>query len=109
MHTVHVGTGIVLNVNEHLRHVKNAVLGAAYQWFAIGQALDIHDGTLRSIRGEDAHCLNKMLTKWMHSGKATIDQLLGALEDRSVRRGDIVNEIRAFEGDKRSKVGLAPK
>ena len=109
MHTVHVGTGIVLNVNEHLHPVKNAVLEAAHQWFAIGQVLHISDGTLRSIRGEDAHCLNEMLTKWMHSGKATIDQLLAALEDPSVRRGDIVAAIRAFEGDKRSKVGLAPK
>ena len=98
----------MLSVNKHLHHVKNAVLDAAYQilWREIGQALDIRDGTLRSIRGEDAYCLNEMLTKWMHSGKATIDQLLEALQDPSVKRSDIVAEIRSFEGDKRSKVGL---
>ena len=109
MHTVDVGKCNVLDVNMHLHHVKNAVLDAAYLWREIGQALYIRDGTLRSIRGKDNHCLNEMLTKWMHSGKATIEQLLEALQDPSVKRGDIVAEIRAFEGDKRSKVGLSPK
>ena len=107
IYTVHVGSGIVLNVNKHLRHVKNALLDAAYQWRDIGQALDIPPGTLMSIRGEDNECLNEMLTKWMHGGKATIDQLLEALEEPGVDRGDIVSEIEALRGDKRSRVGLA--
>lgn len=99
----------MLDVNEHLHHVKNAVLEAAYLWKEIGQALPhISEGTLRSIHGEDRECLNEMLSVWMHSGKATIDQLLEALQDPSVGRGDIISEIRAFNGDKRSKVGLVP-
>ena len=97
----------MLNVNKHLRHVKNALLEAAYQWRDIGQALDIPQGTLRSIRGEDRECLNEMLSKWMHGGKATMDQLLEALEDPGVDRADIVGEIEALRGDKRSRVGLA--
>ena len=110
MHTFYP-SGIVLNVNTHLRHVKNALLDAAYQWNEIGQALDITPGTLRSIgrqyRGNDNECLNEMLTRWMHGGKSTMDQLLEALEDPSVRRDDIVRQIKALKGDKKSRVGLA--
>lgn len=87
--------------------MKNAVLDAAYQWFEIGQALDIPPGTLKTFHGEDPYCLNEMLTVWMHSGKATIDQLLQALEDPGVGRHDIVNDIRALKGDRRCRVGLA--
>ena len=97
----------MLNVDKHLHHVRNVLLGAAYQWRDIGRALELPDGTLRSIRGEDNECLNEVLTKWMHSGKATIDQLLDALNDPSVKRGDIVSQILALKGDMRSKVGLA--
>lgn len=97
----------MLLVNKHLHHVKNALLDAAYQWRDIGQALDIPPGTLKSIRGEDRYCLNEMLTIWMYSGKATMDHLLDALEDPGVQRQDIAIAIRALEGDKRNKVGLA--
>ena len=97
----------MLNVNTHLRHVKNALLEAASQWRDIGQALDITPGTLKSIRGGDSECLNEMLTKWMHGGEATMDQLLEALKDPSVQRGDIVQQIKALKRDKRSRVGLA--
>ena len=103
---VHVGSDIVLTVNKHLHHVKNALLDAASVWKDIGQALDIVHGTLESIRGEDNECLNEMLTKWMHTGSATIDQLLKALVDPSVCRRDIVLEIQGLEGEKRIKVGL---
>ena len=97
----------MLNVNKHLHHVRNALLGAAYQWKDIGRALELPDGTIRSIRGEDNECLNDVLTKWMHSGKATVEQLLDALKDPSVKRGDIVSEILDLKGERRSKVGLA--
>ena len=89
----------MLNVDKHLHHVKNAVLDAAYLWREIGQVLDIRDGRLRSIRGEDAYCLNEMLSIWMHSGNATIDQLLEALVEPGVDRGDIVSKVRALELD----------
>ena len=83
----------MLNVDKHLHHVRNALLGAAYQWRDIGRALELTDGTLRSIRGEDNECLNEVLAQWMHSGKATVDQLLDALKDQSVKRVDIVPKI----------------
>ena len=101
----------MLSDNKHLRHVKNALLDAAYLWFPLGQALGIPPGTLKSIKFEgelhdDNDRLNEVLSKWMHSGQATIDQLLEALVDPSVKRGDIANEIRLRKGEERSKVGL---
>ena len=108
MHTFYP-SDIVLKVNTHLHHVRNALLEAASQWRDIGQALDIAPGTLNSIRGEDIQCLNEMLTKWMHGGEATMDQLLEALEDPSVQRGDIVRQIKARKGVQRSRVGLGDK
>lgn len=101
----------MLDVDKHLRHVKNAVLDAAYQWKPIGQALDILPGTLKSIEfgkefRDDNDRLNEVLSKWMHSGQATIDQLLKALVDPGVKRGDIVGKIQALKGQERISVGL---
>lgn len=96
----------MLNVNNHLRYVRNALLDVAYLWYDIGLALGIYMGTLKSIRGEDKDCLREMLTKWMHRGTATLEQLFEALQDESVDRKDIVDKILAFEGEKRLKVGL---
>ena len=101
----------MLDANKHLRHVKNAVLDAAYLWFPLGQALDIPQGTLKTIDSdrkfhEENDRLNEMLSKWMHSGEATIDRLLEALVDPSVDRNDIAIKIRDLKGDKRRKVGL---
>lgn len=102
----------MLSVDTHLRHVKNSLLGAANQWRDIGQTLNLIPRTLRSIgrshHDNDSECLNEVLAKWMHSGKATIDQLLEALEDPAVQRNDIAAEIRALKGDKRNRVGLPP-
>ena len=91
--------------------MKNALLDAAYRWFPLGQALGIPHGTLQSIKFDrellgDNDRLNEVLSKWMHSGQATIDQLLEALVDPTVARGDIANKIRALRGEERSKVGL---
>ena len=55
---------------------------------------------------EDNDRLNEVLSKWMHSGQATIDQLLEALVDPCVGRGDIAKKIRSLKGVERGKVGL---
>ena len=91
--------------------MKNTVLDAASLWFPLGQALGIPPGTLQSIKFDkelhgDNDRLNEVLSTWMHSGKATIDQLLKALVDPCVGHGDIANTIRALKGVERSKVGL---
>ena len=102
----------MLDINKHLRPVKNALLDAAYRWFPLGQALGVPPGTLRSIKFDrelhgDNDRLNEVLLIWMHSGQATIDQLLEALDsDPSVKRPDIANKIRALRGEERFKVGL---
>ena len=103
----------MLDINKHLHHVRNALLDAAPLWYDIGQALGIPPGTLQSIKfdkelHEDNDRLNEVLSKWMHSGQATIDQLLEALVDPSVDRGDIANKIRSLKGsgEERIKVGL---
>ena len=91
--------------------MKNALLGAAYQWNEIGQALDIPHGTLKSIEfnkqlHDDNARLNEVLSKWMHRGEATIDRLLEALVDPGVKRNDIATKIRDLKGDMRRNVGL---
>lgn len=98
---------IVLSVNNNLFHVRSAILDAASQWRDIGQALRIPNGTLTTFHGEDNECLNMVLTSWMHTGKATIHQLLEALESDIVGRGDIVTQLRSRQGEDRKKIGLA--
>ena len=102
----------MLEVNKHLHPLKNALLDAAYLWFPLGQALGILPGTLESIKFDrelhgDNDRLNEVLSKWIHSGQATIDQLLEALDsDPSVKRPDVANKIRSLKGEERIKVGL---
>ena len=79
--------------------------------YDIGLALGIFPGTLQSIKFDkelhgDKDRLNEVLLKWMHSGQATIAQLLEALIDPSVDRCDIANKIKAIRGEERIKVGL---
>ena len=101
----------MLDVNKHLRHVKNALLDAACLWYDIGLSLGILSGTLQSIKFDrelhgDKDRLNEVLLKWMHSGQATIEQLFKALVDPCVYRVDIANKIRSLKGEERFKVGL---
>lgn len=86
--------------------MRNALLDAASEWRNIGLALDIPDGTLKSIHGDDNDCLIEMLKVWMYRGNVTIKQLFKALEDEGVQLGDIVKEIKSFKGEQRTRVGL---
>ena len=79
--------------------MKGCIWEARAQWRDIGRALDIPDGTIRSIHEpSDGESLHHILTLWMHSGTATIQDLLTALEDPAVDRRDIVNEILSRKG-----------
>ena len=87
--------------------MKRAIWEARARWKDIGRALDLSEGTIDSIHErEDGESLHKVLQKWMQSGKATIQDLLNALEDPTVDRTDIANEIRSLEGSDRTAVGL---
>ena len=86
----------ILKIDSDLHQVKLAVWEARSEWRNIGRALRLSDGTIRSIHdSEDGECLHKVLTFWMQSGNATIQDLLAALEDPTVARRDIANEIRS--------------
>ena len=79
--------------------MKQALWEARSQWKDIGRALDISDGTIRSIHEpSDGESLHQILTLWMQSGTTTIQDLLKALEDSTVGRKDIVNEILSRKG-----------
>ena len=96
-------------MSEHLQHVKKAVWEARPQWKDVGRSLGMNDGTICSIHdSDDGECLHKVLSLWIHSGKATIYDFLKALEDKTVGRHDIAHEIRARKGEDRSEVGLDP-
>ena len=87
--------------------MRKAVWEARPDWRNIGRALDLSEGTIDSIHErEDGESLHTVLKTWMQSGKATIQDLLNALEDPTVGRTDIANEIRSLEGSNRTAVGL---
>lgn len=72
---------------------------ARSQWRDIGRALDLSEGTISAIHEyDDGECLTIVIKLWMHLGKATLHTLLKALEDKSVSRYDIANEIRKWQG-----------
>lgn len=78
--------------------MKKSIWEARPQWRDIGRALGLTDSTIRTIRihePNDGECLHEVLSKWMQSGGATVHNLLEALEDVTVTRTDIANEVRA--------------
>lgn len=90
----------VLTVNDHLRHVKGLIWDARRCWRNIGRALDLSDYTIDSIREpDDGESLHKVLKTWMESGKATISDLINALEDHTVGHRDIANKIRSLKDE----------
>ena len=89
--------------------MKGAVWGARGQWRNIGRSLGSPEGMLQSIHDQnDGECLNEVLSRWIHTGQATINDLLKALEDVTVGRHDIAHEIRARKGEDRIHIGLEP-
>ena len=91
-----------------------AIWNARSNWRDIGRALRVSSDVMNEI-GVD-HCLQndgqrmeRVLVEWLHSGKATVHQLLRALEERSVRHYDIAKNIRSLEGEDRTAIGLCGK
>ena len=102
-----VGEATVLKIDTHLRHVKRSIYEAKSQWKNIGRSLDLSEGTINSIKDPDnGECIHIVLTHWIQTGTATIHGLLEALEDPTVKRNDIANNIRALTGKQRARVGL---
>ena len=81
-----------------LHQVKLALWEARSKWRDIGRALGISDGTINTIHENDDESLHQILTLWIQTGNATIQDLLAALEDPTVSRRDIANEILSRKG-----------
>ena len=93
----YAGEITVLEINTHLLPVKRDIWEARAQWRDIGRALGLTEGAIQSIHEpNDGESLHKVLAHWIQSGTATMPDLLRALEDVTVSRRDIANEIRAL-------------
>ena len=87
--------------------IKEAVWDARSQWKDIGRKLGLKSGDIRAIHDpSDGECLHEVLSLWMHTGKASINVLLKALESKIIDRSDLAREIRSLRGNERLAVGL---
>ena len=86
---------------------KEAIWNARAKWRDIGRKLGLNDGDIQAIHEyDDGECLHKVLSQWMHTGKATIYDLMAVLESEVIDRPDIARKIRSRKGEDRGKVGL---
>ena len=61
--------------------------------------------TIASIHySDDGECLHAVLASWIQTGNAVIQDLLRALENKTVGREDIAIKIRQLEGEARTRV-----
>ena len=96
-------------MDKHLIHVKSAVWEAQARWKEIGRSLGLREGAIRSIhQTRHGECLHAVLSLWMQTGQATINDLLEALENRTVARNDIAHKLRALKGKDRINIDLEP-
>ena len=101
----------MLTINDNLIYVKTAVWEVKKKWEEIGILLPgVEQDTINSVQGsretDNGERLNKVLSKWIYTGKARINHLLTALRHTTVGRGDIADKICGLKGDERAKVGL---
>ena len=82
-------------MDSDLRRVKGYIWEARAQWKNIGRALGIPDSTINTIHEDDNESLHQILTHWIQSGNATIQDLVTALEDPTVDRRDIAHRLRS--------------
>ena len=81
------------------------------EWKDIGRALGVPLHVLNEIERDlhhrnDGQRMERVLVEWLHTGKATIHQLLRALKDKSVRRHDICMKVCSRVREDRTAVGL---
>ncbi len=70
----------------------------AYQWRLIGVQLEFHYGTLNNITASKPHAgvmeyLLDLMTRWLGSHEASLEQLLAALRDPSVKQRNLAQTI----------------
>ena len=72
-----VGAATVLDIDTHLQSVYTAVYEARSKWRNIGRSLKVSEGTIASIHhSDDGECLHAVLTSWIQTGSAVIQDLL---------------------------------
>ena len=87
--------------------IKEAIWDARSKWRDIGRKLKVKEGDIESIHEhDDGECLHKVLKYWIHTGQATIDDLLTALNSKVVGHSVIAMEIKSRRGKERAEVGL---
>ena len=101
-----VGAATVLGIDTHLQSVYTAVYEARSKWRNIGRSLKVSEDTIASIHHlDDGECLHAVLTSWIQTGNAVIQDLLRALENKTVGREDIAIKFCQLEGEARTRVG----
>ena len=98
-------------MTDHLLTLTEVVWDTRVKWRDIGRALRVSSDVLDEVivdqyLRDDGQRMERVLVEWLHTGKATVHQLLRAFEDKSVRRHDIAMEIRSREGKDRTAIGL---
>ena len=89
----------VLNVDNHLMLIKEAIWEVRSKWKDIGRKLSSTEGDIDAIHEHnDGECLHQVLSQWIHTGRATINDLLKALENKMIGRPDIVREMHLLIG-----------
>ncbi len=89
--------------------LKEAIWDARSEWKDIGRKLGLTNGDIHAIKDGNkniSECLIEVLVQWMQTGKATIYEMLKALESAVICRSDIANTIRSRQGEERKEVGL---
>ena len=94
-----------------MRHIRTAIWAAREKWRAIGKGLEIPSYELDAIdaenRGTAGDKLEAVLTRWMHTGEAKVDQLLDVLKSPGLGKADIANDIlRTRDPEERRRLGL---
>ena len=108
---MHTDSAVILVESTHLQKLKELIWEVRAQWRALAGALGVSHDTVEVI-SHDLQCrsdgdrLEETLTVWMRSGKATIHDLLTALNNHTVNCGHVSRSLRALQGEARLELGL---
>ena len=90
--------------------IKEAIWDARAKWKDIGRKLKLTEGDIDAIhKRDDGECLHRVLLQWIRTGRATMLDLLAALESKIIDRLDIVKKIQSLPGEKQTELGLTTK
>ena len=108
---MHTDSAVILMESTHLQKLKELIWEVRAQWRALAGALGVSHDTVEEIRNDlqcrsDGDRLEKALTVWMRCGKATIHDLLTALNNHTVNCGHVSRSLRTLQCEARLELGL---